>query len=96
MEHQTLEWVDLYAQRQSPGDPLPIHLTPAKINNDVPLDSKIRTAMGELTNGHAGGALGMRAEHVKAWLQGAVEEEDPEGQGNEGKWDNWDLFVELV
>jgi hypothetical protein len=38
----------------------------------------------------------MRAEHVKAWLRGVVEEEDPESQGNEGKGDNWDLFVELV
>ena len=26
MEHQTSQWVDLYAQRQSPGDPLPINV----------------------------------------------------------------------
>jgi hypothetical protein len=96
MERQTSERVDLYARRQSPGDPLLIHLTPAEINNDVPSDSKIRTAVGELTNGRAGGASGMRAEHVKAWLRGVVEEEDPESQGNAGKGDNWDLFVELV
>jgi hypothetical protein len=88
MEHQTLEQVNLYARRQSPGDPLPIHLTPVEINDDVPSDSEIRTAVGELTNGRAGGASGMRAEHVKAWLWGVMEEEDPESQGNAGKGDN--------
>ncbi len=38
----------------------------------------------------------MRAEHVKTWLRGVMEEEDPEGQGNEGKGTNWELFVQLV
>jgi hypothetical protein len=38
----------------------------------------------------------MRAEHVTAWLWGAVEEEDPAGQGNGGKGANWELFVQLV
>ena len=88
MERQTLERVDLYARRQSPGDPLPLHLTPVEINDDVPSDSEIRTAAERLTNGRAGGASGMRAEHVKVWLWGALEEEDPESQGNEGKGEN--------
>ncbi len=56
MEHQTSERVDLYARRQSPGDPLPIHLTPVKINDNVLPDSKIRTAIGELMNGDGSGA----------------------------------------
>jgi len=39
----------------------------------------------------------MCAEHVKAWLRGALEEEDPESQGNfVGHGDNWKLFIELV
>ncbi len=38
----------------------------------------------------------MRAEHVKVWLWGVLEEEDPESQGNEGKGENWKLFVALV
>jgi hypothetical protein len=87
----------LYARRQSPGDPLPLHLTPVKINDDVPMDSKIRIVAGGLTNGRAGGASGMRAEHVKEWLLGALEEEDPESQGNfVGTGDKWKLFVKLV
>jgi hypothetical protein len=97
MERQTSERVDLYARRQSPGDHLPLHLTPAEIDDGVPMDSEIRIVAGDLTNGRAGGASGMRAEHVKAWLWGALEEEDPESQGNfAGRGDNWKLFVDLV
>jgi hypothetical protein len=99
MERQTSEpeRVDLYARRQSPGNPLPLHLTPVKINDDVPTDSENRIVAGGLTNGHAGGASGMRAKPVKAWLRGVLEEEDPESQGNfAGHGDNWKLFVELV
>jgi hypothetical protein len=66
MERQTSERVDLYARRQSPEDPLPLHLTPVEIDDDVPTDSEIRTVAGGLTNGRAGGASGMRAKHVKA------------------------------
>ena len=70
------------------GDPLPLHLTPVKINDNIPSDSEIRTSAGGLTNGRAGGASGMRAKHVKVWLRGVLEEEDPESQGNEGKGEN--------
>jgi hypothetical protein len=66
MDCQTLERVDLYARRQSPGDPLPILVTPVEINNDSPSDDKIQAASRELSNVCAGGALGMRAEHIKA------------------------------
>ncbi len=62
----------MYARRQPPGDPLPLHLTPAEIDGDVPMDSEIQIVAGGLTNGRAGGASGMRAEHVKAWLRGAL------------------------
>ena len=65
-----LERVDLYARRESPGDPLPINVTSVVINNDVPTDSELRQVAGELTNGQAAGASGMRAKHVKEWLHG--------------------------
>ena len=48
IERQTSERVNLYAWRQSPGDPLPQHLTPIKINNDVPTDDEIWTVAGGL------------------------------------------------
>jgi hypothetical protein len=96
MEHQTLEQVDLYARRESPGDPLPINVTPVVINNNVPTDSKLRQVAGKLTNGQAAGASGMRAEHVKEWLHGVRWEEDPEGHGVNGAGDSWRLFVQLA
>jgi hypothetical protein len=96
MEHQTLERVDLYARRESPGNPLPINVTLVVINDDVPTDGELRHVAGKLTNGQAAGASSMRAEHVKEWLHGVRREEDPEGHGINGAGDNWPLFVQLV
>ncbi len=69
LKHQTLELVDLYARKDLPGNPLPINITPVKINNDAPSDGKLRQVVGKLTNGRAAGASGMRAKHVKEWLR---------------------------
>jgi hypothetical protein len=66
MERQMLERVDLYAWRDSPGDPLPINVTPVVINDDVPTDGELRQVAGELTNGRAAKASIMRAKHVKS------------------------------
>ena len=70
MVRQTLEQVDLYARRQSPGDPLPVLVDPVEIVNNPPEDGKIRSAVARLSNGRAAGASGMRAEDVKGWLLG--------------------------
>jgi hypothetical protein len=94
--HQTLEWVNLYAWRESPGKPLPINVAQVKINNDVQLDSKLRQVVGKLINGRAAGAFGMRANHVREWLHGMQQEENPEGQGANSAGDSWRLFVQLV
>jgi hypothetical protein len=93
MECQTLKQVDLHARRESPGDPLPINATPVEISDDPPTDGKLRQVAGELTNGQAAGASGMRAKHVKEWLNGVQREVDPEGHGVDGAGDNWRLFV---
>ncbi len=70
MECQTLQRVDLYARKESSGDPLPINVTPVRINDNVPSDGKLCQVAGELTNGQAAGASGMRTKHVKEWLHG--------------------------
>ncbi len=93
MECQTLERVDLYARRESAGDPLPINVTPVKISDDAPMDGKLWQVAGKLTNGRAAGASGMRAEHVKEGLNGVQREEDLEGCGVDGAGDKWCLFV---
>ncbi len=96
MERQMLERVDLYARRESPGNPLPINVTLVMISNDPLTDGELRQVAGKLTNGRAAGASGMRAKHVKEWLNGVQWEEDPEGHGVNGAGDNWRLFVQLV
>ncbi len=97
MERQTSERVDLYARRLLPGDPLPINVERTKINDDVPLDGEIRTAVSELSNGHAAGASGMSAKHAKEWLWGIRQEDNPERLGGgPGDGDHWRLFVQLV
>ena len=93
---QTDERVDLYRQRQSPGDPLPINVPPVPIHNDAPSNGKIRTAVAQLSNSQAPGASGMHAEHAKAWLCGIRKEEHPDAPTNSTTGDNWRLFVQLV
>jgi hypothetical protein len=96
LECQTLEWVDLYARRESPGDPLPINVAQVEINDDVLSDGKLRQVVGELTNGQVAGASGMCAKHIREWLHGVQREEDPEGHGVDSAGVSWHLFVQLV
>ncbi len=70
MECQTLERVNLYARRRSPGYPLPINVKRIEINGNVPLDSEIWLAAGKLSSSQAAGASGTKAKHVKEWLLG--------------------------
>jgi hypothetical protein len=97
MECQTSERVGSYARRGSPGYPLPINVERIEINEDFPSDGKIWLAAGKLSNGQVAGASGMRAKHVKEWIQGIKREEDPTGQGGIcGNEDNWHLFLHLI
>jgi hypothetical protein len=95
LECQTLEQVNLYARRESLGNPLPINVPQVVINDDVPADGKLRQVVGKLTNGQAAGASSMQAKHVREWLHGMQREEDPEGHGIGGAGDDWRLFVQL-
>ena len=55
-----------------------------------------RTAVSQLSHGQCWGALGIHAEHIKAWLHGAKKEEDPEnGANHTGAGKLWSEFVEL-
>jgi hypothetical protein len=97
MERQTGERVALYERRDSPGEPLPINIPWVDIADHTPTDGEIREAALELSNGRAGGASGMRAEDVKAWLHGIKLEEDPNtGPNNENAGNNWRRFVTLI
>ena len=95
MEKQTVERVDLYRQRNLPGDPIVVTVNPTEVQDNTPTDGVIWVAMGELTNKTMAGALGMRAEDLKGWLQGIKSEEDPETAPN-NKGDCWKALVRLV
>jgi hypothetical protein len=77
MERQTDERVELYAERAAYGEEFPANGTPFDINDDPPLEGELWTAVSQLSNGRCGGASGIRAEHIKAWLRGAKLAEDP-------------------
>jgi hypothetical protein len=51
LECQTLEWVNLYARRESPSNPLPINVAQVVINDDVPSGGKLQQVVSKLTNG---------------------------------------------
>ena len=69
MTIQTKERAELYAKVPPPGDPIPIHVQPFAIRDDVPEEPEIRAVVKGLRNGRASGASGMRAEHIKQWLR---------------------------
>jgi hypothetical protein len=97
MVKQMAERANLYRQRDPPGEPLPINIDLIPVDDGMPSEGEIRVAVAGLSNGRAGGASGMRAEDVKAWLRGVKLEEDPEvGPVNIGAGDNWCRFTLLV
>jgi hypothetical protein len=96
MERQTDERVELYAERAAYGEEFPPNGTPFDIDDDPPSEGELRTAVSQLSHGRCGGASGIRAEHIKAWLRGAKLAEDPEkGINHVGEAKTWDEFVEL-
>jgi hypothetical protein len=97
MAQQTEEWVELYWQQDSPGEPLPINLQGPAIPDKVLSDHEIRDSARDLPSGHVGGALKMRAEDIKRWLCNITLEEDPKkGPDNMGEGDNWCLLVGFI
>jgi hypothetical protein len=97
MERQTDERVELYAERAGYGEEFPPKGTPFDIDDDPPSEGELRTAVSQLGHGRCGGASGIRAEHIKAWLRVAKIAEDPPEKGinHVGEGKTWDEFVEL-
>jgi hypothetical protein len=75
MVRQTAEKVELYARAPPMGEALPFNFPHFKISDDMPTDSEVRTVVRGLRNGRAGGATGMKAEHIKVWLDKIPREE---------------------
>eukprot|EP00957_Ditylum_brightwellii_P195263 14875732-Ditylum_brightwellii.AAC.1 len=88
MVTQTNKREELYREVPPPGDPIPINVEAFEIQDEAPEDAELRAVVADIRNGRAGGASTIRAEDLKAWLQGVVQEEEEE-KGNEGKGDRW-------
>ncbi len=80
MAKQTQERIDLYAARTPMGLPLPIQVDPAPANDAAPMDGELRMVVGQLRNGRAVGATGMKAEHLKEWLADVTQEEQEDSR----------------
>ena len=71
-----------------------LNVAPAAVPDAVPTDSELRAVVGQLRNGRAAGATGMKAEHLKEWLQDMKREEAEDKV--EGIGDRWQTFVTLL
>jgi hypothetical protein len=71
-----------------------LNVDPSDVPDTAPTDSELRAVVGNLQNGCAAGATGMKAKHLKEWLADMKREETEDGV--EGIRDRWRLFVTLL
>jgi hypothetical protein len=83
MVRQMAERVELYARAPPMGEALPFNFPHFEISDDMPTDSEIRKVVGGLRNGQAGGATGMKVEHIKVWLD-EIQREEKAAMENHG------------
>ena len=84
MGRQTRERRELYAKVPPPGDPIHINVDAFPVRDEVPEEPEIRAKVKNLRNGRSGGAAKIRAEDIKQWLRGMIEEEE---KGTDGTGD---------
>ncbi len=70
------------------------NVDPAPVRDAAPTDSELRAVVGQLRNGRAAGATGIKAEHLKEWLRDMKRKETEDGV--EGIGDRWRMFVTLL
>jgi hypothetical protein len=96
------ERVNLYERAAPMGPPLPFNFPFFNISDNMPTDLEVRTVVRGLQNGQAGGATGMKAEHLKGWLE-EVQHEEKAARENPGRVEadlglgrKWRIFVEMI
>ena len=92
-DKQTAEREELYWKASHPGNPIPIDAETFDLDDLIPEDAEIRVLAAVLRNGRAEGSGRVRAEHMKTWLCGTIEDED---NGKENTGDLWQLLFRLV
>ena len=66
--HRTrIDFESLYMATPSPGEPIPIHVTPFPVNDDIPSDEEIISALHQMRRRRVPGASGIRTEDLIRW-----------------------------
>jgi hypothetical protein len=84
MSKQMAKRVNLYERAAPMGAPLPFNFPFFEISGNMPTDSEVRMVVWGLKNGRAGGAKGMKAEHLKGWLD-KVQHKEKAARENPGR-----------
>eukprot|EP00797_Seminavis_robusta_P003406 Sro1211_g252850.1 Reverse transcriptase (RNA-dependent DNA polymerase) (1066) ;mRNA; f:30706-34100 len=82
-----------------PGEPIPIHVQPAAIDDSIPTADEIKEATMKLRNHRAAGHSKLTADTFKKWIRLAYPEEYHRSQKDPpppADTTNWDLLVELT
>ena len=79
-----------------------VTVTPADVDDSVPMEDEIVDAVKKLRRNRSGGLLGMRAKHLKGWLAAAnrgklaEEKRKEKTEAEEEGGDLWGKLVELI
>jgi len=69
----------LYRKVEPPSNPIPVHINPFDIDDEIPMGKEIELAVLQLHPGKVPGRSGIRSNHLKGWLRDAQREEAPDG-----------------
>jgi hypothetical protein len=87
---QRQERILLYAKRDPPGAPIPIHLAqPFTVKDEIPDEEEIIDTLMSMKLGKSPGASGIRVENLRCWLKMAQREEEPDRT-------LWEKVVQIV
>jgi hypothetical protein len=89
LESTSAEFQALYTQRAPPGDTIPICVAPFEIHDNVPDEREIADTVRLLRWGKSPGPSGIRAEHLREWLNAAERDNNPDPR-------RWNKMVELA
>ena len=102
LERITAEQVDLYSYVPSPGENIPVTVTPVEVDDSVPTEDEIEEAVKNLRRNRSGGTSGMQADHLKGWLAASnrvkqtAEKVEEKTDGEEEGGEHWEKLVDLV
>jgi hypothetical protein len=86
------EYSALFSARPSPGDPIPVTVSPSPVADQPPDEAEIACAVRRLHNGRAPGPSRIRAEDLKEFLRRAERKDTPDPTA----WNSLVLLVQTV